>query len=90
MASQLTWTGATSNDWLTATNWLPNEVPAAGDTLTVASGTPAVTGSVENETIILGGAGATSAVTLTASNATFTEDNDLLTTITVFSNSTLV
>jgi len=35
-----TWNGATSTDWATASNWTPAGVPAAGDPITVPSGTP--------------------------------------------------
>ena len=35
-----TWTGVTSTDWFTATNWNVGAVPSASDTVTIASGTP--------------------------------------------------
>lgn len=44
-ATSLTWTGATSNDWGTAGNWSPGQVPAAGDTVTI-NGATAVRRSV--------------------------------------------
>lgn len=37
-AAVRTWTGAVSSDWLNSTNWSPNGVPAAGDTVNISSG----------------------------------------------------
>lgn len=36
----LTWTGATNNDWATAANWSPNQVPDGTVDILVASGNP--------------------------------------------------
>ena len=40
-ATTRTWTGATSNNWYTTTNWNPNGSPLSSDDLTVNSGSPA-------------------------------------------------
>ncbi|MBC8252495.1 MAG: hypothetical protein H8E35_00525 [Ardenticatenia bacterium] len=52
LATDYTWTGATSTDWGTASNWSPSVVPGSGDTATipdVSSGSsryPTITASV--------------------------------------------
>jgi hypothetical protein len=38
--AQTTWTGATSTDWATASNWSGNAVPTASDDVVIPSGTP--------------------------------------------------
>lgn len=45
-ATTRTWTGATSNNWFTTTNWNPNGSPSSSDDLTVNSGSPATTSIV--------------------------------------------
>src|SRR6185369_16930036 len=45
------WTGATSSDWMTATNWSTGTLPVAGSVVTIAVTSP-------NPTILGGGASA--------------------------------
>ncbi|MDE2514536.1 MAG: Hint domain-containing protein [Rhodospirillales bacterium] len=48
MATTVTWTGATSSDWATASNWKTGKVPAAGNAVvipTVATHAPILSGS---------------------------------------------
>ena len=40
LAQSKNWTGATSNDWNTASNWSPSGVPTSSNYVTIASGTP--------------------------------------------------
>lgn len=37
IAGNYTWTGATNSNWSTSTNWSPNAVPGASDTITINS-----------------------------------------------------
>ena len=53
----LTWTGATSTNWATATNWLPARVPTSTDDVTIPGGVanqPAVSGSQAARAVTLG------------------------------------
>jgi T5SS/PEP-CTERM-associated repeat protein len=45
-ATTRTWTGATDDDWFTASNWNPSGAPSPADTLSVYSGTPTTTSTV--------------------------------------------
>lgn len=38
IGTALTWTGITSSDWNTASNWCPNRVPTATDNVVIATG----------------------------------------------------
>ena len=63
--AQSTWTGATSNDWFTASNWSPSGVPSASTAVTIPASLttyPTLTGNVtvgtltmSNSTLHLGG-----------------------------------
>lgn len=48
-----TWVAGAAGDWLTASNWEPPGVPAAGDTLTVVTGTPTIAADISDEIIRL-------------------------------------
>ncbi|HEY4110692.1 hypothetical protein, partial [Puia sp.] len=52
-----TWKGTVSTDWNTATNWLPNGVPAAADNVTIVTG---------GNTCILAGAASINNLTVTS------------------------
>ncbi|MBD2723664.1 DUF4394 domain-containing protein [Hymenobacter armeniacus] len=58
--SLLTWTGATSTDWGTATNWTPNQVPLASNDVVIgaAANQPVVSNAQQARTVTLN-AGAT-------------------------------
>ncbi len=51
-----TWTGGTSSDWNTATNWNPNGVPTNADDVTIPTGTVTLsnTGSAKSLTVAAG------------------------------------
>src|SRR5262249_20891561 len=77
-----TWSGATSTDWATASNWTPANQPAAGDDVTipanVASGNyPVVSTGTANAKTITMAAGPGTAPTLTISGGTLTVANTL-------------
>ncbi len=40
LAVEKSWTGATSTDWNTASNWSPNGVPTSSDYVSIGFGTP--------------------------------------------------
>lgn len=65
--TERTWLPGVSGDWLNPANWTPSGVPADGDTLEVASGSPTIADvAIAGETILLGGP-----VTLELDNVTF-------------------
>src|SRR5262245_16655466 len=42
--AQVAWTGTTSTDWTTSTNWSGGAVPTSANTVTIDSSNPAVLG----------------------------------------------
>ena len=59
--AQTTWTGATSTDWATASNWNPAAVPTATDDVVIPSGpanqpTLSTAGAVANSVVVQSGA----------------------------------
>ena len=45
--STSTWTGAINTDWADADNWSPAGIPGAGSDVTIATGTPVASASIE-------------------------------------------
>jgi len=43
LTTPVAWTGATSNDWLEPSNWIPSKKPASSDNLEVGAGTAILT-----------------------------------------------
>lgn len=74
LAAPLTWSGATSADWQTASNWSSGSVPTASDDVTIPAGTPntpilTAAGVCLSLTVQPGASLSTGAFTLTVSGA---------------------
>jgi len=78
-AAIITWNNTASGSWSAAANWLPNNVPGAGDTaiITNANVTVSLAGSTTVSTIILGTNGS-GPVTLSLAGQTLTLDGPLI------------
>jgi T5SS/PEP-CTERM-associated repeat protein/autotransporter-associated beta strand protein len=67
-AADKTWTGNTSSDWFTGTNWSGNVAPAAGDNVTISTGSAVI----NNDTPTLGSVTVSNSGVLTKTNGEFT------------------
>jgi hypothetical protein len=70
------WTGVTSTDWSTATNWNPNGVPVATDTVVIPSA-PANQPTVPSNGGVAGSLNVQPGATVTVGDATLTVNGDL-------------
>ncbi|HEY0233670.1 MAG TPA: autotransporter domain-containing protein [Afipia sp.] len=80
-AADRTWTGAVSSDWFTGANWTGNTAPAAGDNVTISSGSALI----NNDTPTLGSVTVSNSGSLTKTNGEFTNQG----TFTVSSGGTV-
>lgn len=67
LAAALSWNGGTSNDWFTAANWTPAQVPTSGDDALIdANATVLIAGAVPASfnSLVLGNAAGSTAPTL--------------------------
>jgi autotransporter-associated beta strand protein len=73
--TKYTWTGTTSSDWGTSTNWSPNGVPGATDTIVVdksGGATIALNGNRSVKEVVLGNATSNAMTIQTGSSGTLT------------------
>ena len=77
-ATTASWTGTTSNDWATASNWSCNCVPTSGDTVNITGGTGNPVVSTTGEHITIANIGAGKSLGVNGLSASLTVDDGLI------------
>ncbi len=77
-ATTASWTGTTSSDWATASNWSCACVPGSGDTVNISGGTGNPVVSTAGEHIAIVNIGAGKSLSVSGLGASLTNDNGLI------------
>ena len=79
--AQKTWTGATSTNWATASNWSPSIVPTTSDNITIPNTANKPVFSTGTHTVSSNGLTIQSGASLTLTGGTFATSGSLISTI---------
>ncbi len=77
-AATTSWTGTTSTDWATPSNWSCNCVPGSGDTVNITAGNGNPVVSTAGEQIAIANVGAGKSLSVSGLGASLTTDNGLI------------